>query len=320
MAVARETASLLRQILDGDPRSLARAATLVESQTQAGQDLIAGLFPRTGRALTIGITGPPGAGKSTLVDQLTGILRREGKTVGIIAVDPSSPYSAGAILGDRIRMQRHHADSGVFVRSMASRGKLGGLAPGTLGVTLLLDAAGRDVVLIETIGAGQDEIDIARLADVTVVVLVPGLGDDVQAVKAGIMEIADVFAINKSDLPGAERLEQEIRAMQSLADEAGRADAAPVRRVVATEGQGMEELLAVIRAAFKKHGQKNSRAETWAIRLREMLRDRVLQSIPAEALEQHASLVAAKIEDPYAAVALLLKVQLDGRQQTRDAH
>jgi LAO/AO transport system kinase len=320
MAVARETASLLRQILDGDPRSLARAATLVESQTQAGQDLIAGLFPRTGRALTIGITGPPGAGKSTLVDQLTGILRREGKTVGIIAVDPSSPYSAGAILGDRIRMQRHHADSGVFMRSMASRGKLGGLAPGTLGVALLLDAVGRDVVLIETIGAGQDEIDIARLADVTVVVLVPGLGDDVQAVKAGIMEIADVFAINKSDLPGAERLEQEIRAMQSLADEAGRADAAPVRRVVATEGQGMEELLAVIRAAFKKHGQKNSRAETWAIRLREMLRDRVLQSIPAEALEQHASLVAAKIEDPYAAVALLLKVQLDGRQQTRDAH
>ncbi|HEY3937100.1 MAG TPA: methylmalonyl Co-A mutase-associated GTPase MeaB [Bryobacteraceae bacterium] len=314
MAVARETASLLRQILDGDLRSLARAVTLVESQTQAGQDLIAGLFPRTGRALTIGITGPPGAGKSTLVDQLTGILRREGKTVGIIAVDPSSPYSAGAILGDRIRMQRHHADSGVFMRSMASRGKLGGLAPGTLGVALLLDAAGRDVVLIETIGAGQDEIDIARLADVTVVVLVPGLGDDVQAVKAGIMEIADVFAINKSDLPGAERLEQEIRAMQSLADKPRRADAAPVRRVVATEGQGTEELLAVIRAAFEKHGQKHSRTETWGIRLREMLRDSVLQSIPPEALAQHARLVAAKIEDPYAAVALLLKLQRDGWQ------
>ncbi|MBV8905868.1 MAG: methylmalonyl Co-A mutase-associated GTPase MeaB, partial [Acidobacteriia bacterium] len=253
---------LAERVIAGDLRALARAATVIESQTLAARQLIAGLFPRTGHAMILGITGPPGAGKSTLVDQLAKILRRHGKSVGIIAVDPSSPYTHGAILGDRIRMLDHHDDSGVFIRSTATRGRLGGLARSTLEMSLLFDAAGRDVVLIETVGVGQDEVEIASLADITVVVLVPGLGDDVQAIKAGILEVADLFAINKSDLPGADRLEQEIRAMQSLGSEDQRSNAAPVRRVIAVEGQGLEDLLTVIEEMFGKRQRKSARTET----------------------------------------------------------
>ena len=305
MAATIQTADLEQRIASGDLRALARAASLIESQTSAGRDLIARLFPRTGRAMIVGITGAPGAGKSTLVDQLAKGLRRNGQTVGIIAVDPSSPYTHGAILGDRIRMQDHHNDPGVFIRSMASRGRLGGIAQGTLEMALLLDAAGRDVVIIETVGVGQDEVEIARLADVTVLVLVPGQGDDVQAIKAGIMEIADVFAINKADRPGAARLEQEIRAMQSLADAPERANAAPVRRVIATQGKGVDDLWAVIRGVFEKTGQRTSRAETWSFRLREMLRDSLLASLADEQVAPHADRVAARTEDPYEAVQAL---------------
>jgi LAO/AO transport system kinase len=251
MATAAETGKLARRILTGDARAVARAATLAENQSAAVGQLRKILAAHTGRAVTIGITGPPGVGKSTLVDQLTKTLRDQKKTVGIVAVDPSSPFSHGAILGDRVRMQRHHDDPGVFIRSMASRGKSGGLAEGARDVVFLLDAAGHDVVLIETVGVGQAEVEVARVADVTVLVLAPGLGDDVQAMKAGIMEIADVFAINKSDMPGAERLEQEIRMMQSLSSEQERSSAAPVRRVVATEGTGVEDLLAVIGDVFR---------------------------------------------------------------------
>jgi len=285
---------------------LARAATAIENQTSAGRELIAALFPNTGRALIIGITGPPGAGKSTLVDQMIALMRKAGKSVGVIAVDPSSPFTRGAILGDRIRMQRHHDDDGVFVRSMATRGKLGGLARGTLEMALLLDAAGRDYVIVETVGVGQDEVDIARLADVTVVVLVPSMGDDVQAIKAGIMEIADVFAINKADLPGAERLEQEIRAMQSVANDAGCATAAPVRRVVSTDGVGVGDLIQVIRDVYESLGPRKRGVATWSLRLTEMLRDQLLESLPARAIEQHAERVAEKMEDPYSALAALV--------------
>ena len=198
------------KIISGDIRALARAASWIEERRPEAEALLRELFPRTGRAMILGVTGAPGAGKSTLSDQIVRTLRDEGKTVGVIAVDPSSPYTGGAILGDRIRMQRHHADQGVFIRSMATRGWLGGLARATMEMTMLFDAAGRDVVIVETVGVGQDEVEIARLAGVTMVVLVPGMGDDVQAIKAGIIEIADVFVINKSDVPGAEKLEREL--------------------------------------------------------------------------------------------------------------
>jgi len=308
MPVTPETDAFRDLILAGDSRALARAATAVENRSLVGRQLISALFPQTGRALTLGITGPPGAGKSTLVDQMIAQIRAGGKSAGIIAVDPSSPFSRGAILGDRIRMQRHHADPGVFIRSMASRGKLGGLARGTLEMALLLDAAGRDYVIIETVGVGQDEVEIARLADITVVVLVPGMGDDVQASKAGIMEIADVFAINKADLPGAERLEQEIRAMQSVASDAGCTNAAPVRRIVSTDGTGVAGLLEVIHQTANGRVPQSRRVDTWSLRLTELLRAELLESLPETAIREHAALVAEKIEDPDAALAALVSL------------
>jgi len=229
------------KILEGDARALARAATGLENRDPLALEALRDLAPYAGRARVVGITGPPGAGKSSLVDALTAAIRGQGKTVGIIAVDPSSSISGGAILGDRIRMQRHHADPGVLIRSMATRGALGGLARATEDLARLMDAAGKDFVLIETVGAGQDEVEIAGWAQVTVVVLVPGMGDDVQAIKAGIMEIAGVFAVNKADQPGAERVEQDLRAMLSLAGGGQRRP--PIVRTVATEGVGIQELL-----------------------------------------------------------------------------
>jgi LAO/AO transport system kinase len=255
--------------------------------------------------VTVGITGPPGAGKSTLVDQLIKILRLQGKTVGVIAVDPSSPFSGGAILGDRIRMADHYRDEGVFIRSVATRGQLGGVARGTLELALLLDAAGRDVVLIETVGVGQDEIAIAQLADIAVVVLVPGLGDDVQALKAGILEIADVFAINKADLPGADRLKREIRAVQSYSSASERENAAPVQCVTATDGGGISELWSAITGIYEKRGRKGAQAETWAVRLRELLRERLDSELLLSLLHKHARQVAERQEDPYQAVEAL---------------
>ncbi len=229
----------------GDARALARAISTVENHAPGWIDLLKDLFPHTGKALTIGLTGSPGAGKSTLVDQLAKHYRKENRTVGIIAVDPTSPYTGGAILGDRIRMQDHFSDPGIYIRSMATRGSLGGLARTTADVAMVLDASGRDIVMIETVGVGQDEIDVVRVADITVVILVPGMGDDVQTIKAGIMEIADIFVINKSDREGAERVEREIRALQSLAM---RADnwTPPIVKTVATEGKGATELAAAI--------------------------------------------------------------------------
>jgi LAO/AO transport system kinase len=232
------------KIREGDTRALARAATGIENGDPMALDALRELAPFAGHARIVGITGAPGAGKSTLVDALAAAIRREGKTVAIVAVDPSSRVSGGSILGDRIRMQRHHGDPGVFIRSTATRGATGGLARTTEDMARLMDAAGKDFVLIETVGVGQGEVDIAGLAQVTVVVLVPGMGDDVQALKAGIMEIADIFVLNKADRPGAGRLESELRAMLSLGN--GDRPEPAIVRTVASEGAGVAELMELI--------------------------------------------------------------------------
>jgi LAO/AO transport system kinase len=231
-----------QKIRGGDLRALARAASGLENRDPAALALLHEMEKSPGHALIVGVTGPPGAGKSTLVDAMATALRRQGKSIAVIAVDPTSRITGGAILGDRIRMQQHHGDAGVFVRSMATRGSTGGLARATADLVRLMDAAGRDYVIVETVGVGQDEIEIARLAQVTIVVLVPGMGDDVQAIKAGIMEIADIFVINKSDQPGAEQVEREIQMMLSLAH--GRQPA--IVKTVATKSKGIDELLEAV--------------------------------------------------------------------------
>jgi LAO/AO transport system kinase len=282
-----DTQNWVDRILSGDMRAMARAITAVENREPASASLLKALFPSSGKAQVIGLTGSPGAGKSTLVDQLAREFRKQQQTVGIVAVDPTSPYTGGAILGDRIRMQSHYSDPGIYIRSMATRGSLGGLARTTADVTTVLDASGRDVILIETVGVGQDEVDIVRLADVTVVILVPGMGDDVQSIKAGIMEIADVFVINKADRDGAERVEREIRAMQSLAPRTDKWTP-PVVKTIASEGKGIAELAQAISgyyAFLRQNGLvRQKRIENWRERLIEMLRDSLMERVLREHL------------------------------------
>lgn len=301
----------IEQLRSGDIRALARAISVVEDHARGWSDLLKALFPYSGHARIIGLTGSPGAGKSTLVDQLARLYRadEDKRTIGIIAVDPTSPYTGGAILGDRIRMQEHFADPGIYIRSMATRGSLGGLARTTADVATVLDASGRDLVLIETVGVGQDEIEIVRLADVTIVILVPGMGDDVQTIKAGIMEIADIFVINKSDHEGAERVEREIRALQSLAL---RHDGwtPPIVKTVASEGTGVKELAAAI-AEYEAYLQTGNHAlkksvENWQERLVTMLRDTMLEKARAQFGDGNLARLAAEVAehkcDPYTLV------------------
>jgi LAO/AO transport system kinase len=299
----------------GDVRAISRAISAIENHSAESEELLRQLFPHTGKAYLTGVTGAPGTGKSTLVDRLAAYHRKREDHVGVIAVDPTSPYSGGAILGDRIRMQGHASDTGIFIRSMATRGFLGGMARSTAEVALLLDAAGKRQVLIETVGVGQDEIDIVRLADCVLVVLVPGLGDDIQNMKAGLMEIGDVFVLNKADREGSDRLEEQLHAMLSLVMPRDGWHP-PVIRTVATENRGVEELATTVekfRKHFESSGQRREKhIELWQNRLIEMLESRLLEKVlsgkEGEArLRALAVEVAERKKDPFSAVSEILK-------------
>jgi LAO/AO transport system kinase len=302
--------NLVERVLAGEPRAVARAISKVEDGAADAAELMRALFPHTGRGLVVGITGSPGAGKSSLVDRLASLYRSRGERVGIVAVDPSSPFSGGAILGDRIRMQTLGLDPGVFIRSMATRGNLGGLARATVDAVAILDAAGYQKIVVETVGVGQDEVEIVKTADVSVVVLVPGMGDDIQAIKAGIMEIGDVFVINKADRDGVLRTEKELEALLSLAH---RPDmwSPPIVKTVATENRGLEELAAAVESYREfQRGQTSGSERRRAVarwRILELLRERLLQRALAHGgagarLDELAAEVADKRRDPYTAV------------------
>ena len=310
-----EPGDLLESISKGDVRSLARAITRVENRSADATKLLQRIYPLTGKSQIIGITGSPGSGKSSLVDRLASHYRRLGKTLAIVAVDPSSPFSGGAVLGDRIRMNALATDPGVFIRSMATRGHLGGLANATADVVSVLDAAARDPILVETVGVGQDEIDIVKLADVSVVVLVPGMGDDIQALKAGIMEIGDIFVINKCDMPGVENME---RAVQSLLSLAHRPDGwvPPIIKTIATEDRGTEELAESIQQSFE-HSKATSlrmekRRDAARQRLMSLLRDQLLRKtvetvFPGNDLEKLVDRIAQRETDPYTIVEEIVR-------------
>jgi LAO/AO transport system kinase len=308
-SVSEKTKEWAEQVRAGDVRAISRAMTAIENHAAEAEELLRQLFPRTGNSYLIGVTGAPGTGKSTLVDRMAAFYRAQKQTVGVIAVDPSSPFTGGAILGDRIRMQGHASDTGVFIRSMATRGSLGGLSQATSDAALLLDAAGKKYVLVETVGVGQGEVEIARLADCTLVVLVPGMGDDVQSMKAGVMEIADVFVVNKADHEGVDRFEQQLRAILQLVPERD-GWKPPIVLTVATENKGIEDLTKEI-ARFREHchgrkGDQRREIVLWKERLLNLLRERLMQSA-AEGfnetiLDSLAAEVAARKKDPYAAV------------------
>ena len=305
--------SLVQQVLSGNRRAIARLITLVENEDPRAREALAALYPRTGRAHIVGVTGAPGTGKSTLVNKLAKACRRRGKTVGIVAVDPTSPFSGGAILGDRVRMQELSGDPGVFIRSMASRGSLGGLAWATSDAVKVLDAAGFQVILVETVGAGQSEVEIAEAAHTTVVITAPGLGDDIQAIKAGILEIADIFAVNKADLEGADRAAAVLRMMLDL-DPRPRNWRPPILKTVALRGEGVEPLI----EAIEEHGAHLLASGQWRQRERERARGELLDILRHELMKgllagvdqtEIESLVERVVErqmDPYSAVQALL--------------
>ncbi len=306
--------SLSGRVLGGDVRALARAISLVEEDVPAAVEVLRDAFPHTGKALVLGVTGAPGAGKSSLVDRLVAAFRAEGSRVGVVAVDPSSAFSGGAILGDRVRMQRHATDGGVFIRSMATRGHLGGLARTTSDAVDLLDAAGYDPILLETVGVGQDEVDVVRAADLVTVVLVPGMGDDIQAIKAGILEIADLFVVNKADRPGADRLVADLESMLSLVNGDDARPGPPIFRTVAVRDEGVAELRGGIRDLVGALGpeeravRRRLRAEG---RFRAVLADRLMARVLGTVLDDdaYAALVreiADRDLDPYTAVDRLL--------------
>jgi LAO/AO transport system kinase len=304
-------AVLADRVRAGDVRAIARAMSIVDDESPAAAGLVAALHPHGGRARLVGITGSPGAGKSTLVDSLIGELRRRQRRVGVIAVDPTSPFSGGAVLGDRVRMQAHASDPGVFIRSLATRGQLGGLARSTGDVAAVLDAAGFDDILMETVGVGQDEVEIARAADVTVVVLVPGAGDDVQALKAGIMEIADVFVVNKADVPGAERTAASVRMLLGMSGADAQGWRPPIVLTDARSGRGVAELVDAVER-FADAGQDIIAARRGArsgLRVRTLVTVLLMREledtlVPGE-LDRVVAAVSARRLDPYTAARLL---------------
>jgi len=316
--------TLADRVLAGDARAIARAISLVEDESPGAADLLRQIFPSTGRSYIVGITGPPGAGKSTLVDRLTSVAREAGETLGVIAVDPTSPFTGGAVLGDRLRMQTHAADPDVFIRSMATRGHLGGLARATSEAALVLDAAGKSLVIIETVGVGQDEVDIVRMADVCLVILVPGAGDDVQALKAGIMEIADIFVVNKADREGADRVVTAIESTLALRTYGDGEWRPPIIQTEATTGAGVAELWATVgrfRAySASTHGRRlKARNE---FRLRDLLTQRVLDHVEREVLrpgefDALVTRITARDLDPYTAAAEILSRTLRQPSGTR---
>ena len=307
--------ALIQDLLQGDVRALARVITHVENRSSASLEMLRHLFPRTGQSHVIGVTGSPGAGKSSLVDRLAMVYREREQQIGIVAVDPSSPFTGGAILGDRIRMQTLGVDQQIYFRSMATRGNLGGLAAATADVVTVLDAAGKNPIIVETVGVGQDEVEIAKLADVSIVVLVPGMGDDVQAIKAGIMEIGDIFVINKNDRPGGDKTEREIAAVLSLAHREDMWNP-PIVKTIATTGEGIAELVEKIDACKEFFGGSELRAgkklEVARQGLLTLLTERLTQEAVAQvfsngALDRIAGEIAARREDPYSVVDRIIR-------------
>jgi len=295
---------LLKEIRQGSPRAIAKAISLVENNGARAQRLMKGVFAHRRDALVLGITGAPGTGKSTLVDQMIGYLRASGKSIGIVAVDPSSPFSGGAILGDRIRMMRHSVDEGVFIRSMATRGHLGGLAKATGEAIAIYEASRKDYILVETVGVGQDEVEVVKLADLILVVLTPGAGDDIQTFKAGIMEIADIFVLNKADSPGAEKMEKQLRAMLELGFQCK--NLPPLVKTVATKGKGVEALIAEIgrlSGARNRRVQEERRKRLLFWMLRDVTREKIFQLISrhvqASELKELVDRIYRRETDPY---------------------